>query len=39
MYLYDSCLFFMSVVLTVWGSGNVCCVAGIVEDSVLALEC
>ena len=31
---------FMSVVVTMWGSGNVCCVAAIVKHSVfLALEC
>ena len=31
---------FMSVVVTVLGSGNVCCVAVIVKNSVfLALEC
>ena len=25
---------FMSVVVIVWGSGNVCCVAAVVKDSV-----
>ena len=30
---------FMSVVVTVWGLWNVCCVAAVVKDSVLALEC
>ena len=29
----------MYVVVTVWGSGNVCCVATVVKDSVLALKC
>ena len=29
------CMFvFMSVVVTVWGSGNVCCVAAVVKNSV-----
>ena len=36
MYVYDTCLFFMSVVVTVWG--NVCCVAAVVENSFLALR-
>ena len=29
----------MSVVVTVWSLWNVCCVAAVVKDSVLALEC
>ena len=37
MYLVHVC--FMSVVVTVGVCGNVCCVASIVKDSVLALEC
>ena len=33
-------LVFMSVVVTVWGvCGNVYCVAAVVKDCVLALEC
>ena len=32
MYVYGACLFFMSVVVTVWVSVNVCCVATVVED-------
>ena len=32
------CMFvFMSVVVIVWGSGNVCCVAGIVKDKCFCL--
>ena len=30
---------FMSVVMTVGICGNVCCLAAVVENSVLALEC
>ena len=30
---------FMSVVVIVWGLWGVCCVAAVVKDSVLALEC
>ena len=34
MYVYGACLFcFLSVVVTMWGSGNVCCVAAVVKDS------
>ena len=32
MYVYGACLFFMSVVVTVWG--NVCCVEVIIRNSV-----
>ena len=34
MYVYGTCLFFMSVVVTVWVCGNVCCVAAVVNNSV-----
>ena len=37
MYMGHVC--FMSVVVTVWGSVNVYCVAAVVEDSGLALVC
>ena len=40
--MYMAHFFLMSVIVTVWGGGvcgNVCCVAAIVENSVLALEC
>ena len=30
---------FMSIVVTVWGLWDVCCVAAVVKNSVLALEC
>ena len=34
MYVYGVCLFFMSVVVTLWGvCGNVCYVAAVVKDS------
>ena len=33
IYVYGAS-FFMSVVVTVWGSGNVCCVAAVVKNSV-----
>ena len=36
--LIDVCIWF-SVAVTVWGvCGNVCCVVGVVKDSVLTLE-
>ena len=33
MYVYAIAHVFMSVVMTAWGSGNVCCVATVIEDS------
>ena len=40
IHVYMAHVCFMSVVLTVWGvCGNDCCVAAVVKDSVLALEC
>ena len=36
--LQDLVKFSTSVVVTVWVCGNVCCVAAVVKDSVLALE-
>ena len=39
MCVYDACLLFRSLVVTVWGSvGMFFCVAGIVMDSVLVLS-
>ena len=35
MYMTHFC--FMSAVVTVWGSVNVCCIAAIVKDSVFSL--
>ena len=36
----EVCIWRMSVVVTVWGLWEICCVAGIVEDiGVLAFEC
>ena len=35
MYVHSACLFFMSVVVTVWGSGNICCVVAFVKNSVV----
>ena len=33
MYVYGACLFFVSVVVTVWGSvGMFCCVAAVVKN-------
>ena len=32
MYVYGACLF-LSVVVSVWVCGNVCCVAVVVKDS------
>ena len=37
--VYVAHVCFMSVVVTVGVSGNVYCVAGVVEDSGLALDC
>ena len=38
MYI-DTCLFFMSVVVIVWGVyGNACCVAAVVKDIIFSLK-
>ena len=39
MYVYGICLFYVCCSDWVWVCGNVCCVADVVKDSVLALEC
>ena len=39
MYGYGACLFYVCCSDCVRVSGNVCCVAAVVKDSVLALEC
>ena len=37
--VYGSCLFYVCCSDCVGVCGNVCCVAAVVKDSVLALEC
>ena len=41
MYVYGACLFYVCICCSdcVGVCGNVCCVAAVVEDSFLALQC
>ena len=39
MCIYGTCLFYVCCSDCVGACGNVCCVAAVVEDNVLALEC
>ena len=39
MYVYGACLIYVCYSDSIGVYGNICCVAAIVEDSVLALAC
>ena len=39
VYVYGACLFYVCCSDCVDVCGNVCCVAAVVKDSVLALDC